>query len=93
VACVEGVHVSTRDKRDTTPIYRAPTRCSFVDGAVLSGFLGQIVNFLSSFNGRLGLPENADPLRGTWEPQLDAHPLVQGRRDRNLPNLMFGVNV
>ena len=83
----------THDKHYTHCIMK-PYEVLFRGRAPLSRFLDRIgVNIRSSFYGWLGLPENPHTLRGTWKSQLNAHSLVQSRRDWDLPNSVFGVNV
>lgn len=48
---------------------------------------------LSSLDGRVGLPEDVDPLHGMREPQFDINPLVQSWRDWDFSNVMFGMDV
>ena len=64
-----------------------------MDVGIFCYFLSALSAVLSSLDGRVGLPEDVDPLHGMREPQFDINPLVQSWRDWDFSNVMFGMNV
>jgi len=74
------------------PIVGSLAVCSAVDVGILLLF-EHTVNVRSSLDGRVGLPEDVDPLHRVREPQLDVNPLIQGWRDWDFSNVVFWMNV